>query len=141
MRNPQRPVGLLLLTVALLPFISFGKEDRLPTCEDFNSEYDDDTVVCNSPDSTTDFSYDLSALDPNQAPTRCNDWNPGMTNLDGMDPLYICIEWHRLYGVPLTSAPIATAMPTRAPTVSPSTCTVCHTDLVVVVKPLITVLT
>ena len=122
MRNQRRPLGLLLLTVALLPFISFGKEDRNPTCEQVNSEYDDG-VVCNEPDSTTDFSHDLSALDPNQAPKRCDDWNIQMMNLNEIDPLYVCIEWHRLYGVlkPATSAP--TGMPTIVPTLSPSTCT------------------
>lgn len=123
MRNERRPLGLLLLTVALLPLISFGKEDRVPTCEDLNSEYKDD-VVCNSPDSTTDFSVDLSALDPTQPPRRCNEWTIEMLNLDEMDPLYVCIEWHRRYGVlkPATRAP--TSMPTSAPTVAPSTCTV-----------------
>jgi hypothetical protein len=139
MRNQRRPLGLLLLTVALLPFISFGKEDRNPTCEQVNSEYDDG-VVCNEPDSTTDFSHDLSALDPNQAPKRCDDWNIEMLNLNEMDPLYVCIEWHRLYGElkPATRAP--TAMPSIVPTLSPSTCTMYLNELPLCVKTLIAVL-
>lgn len=87
----------------------------MPTCEQVNEDYDDDTVLCNDPESINDYSYDLSALNPNQAPMRCKDWNVSMMNLEAMDPLYVCIEWHRLYGVlrPQTRAPTMT--PTQAP--------------------------
>lgn len=101
------PLGLLLFGTTLLPTRVYAKEDRVPTCEELIADYDDDTVAC-----MNDSSYDLSALDPQQPPMRCNEWDPKDMDLDVLDPLYICVKWFELYGI----------KPTRAPTKAPSTC-------------------
>jgi len=88
----------------------------VPTCEELNAEYDDDTVVCQDSQG-----YDLNALDPNQAPMRCEDWDSGDTNLDLVDPYYICIKWHELYGVLRPTTTTTTVAPTTLPTMSPTT--------------------
>lgn len=115
------PLGLCLplLLVILLSFPTlhvFAKEDRLPTCEELNEDYDDDTVICNQQDAS-DYSYDLSKLDPNRAPLRCRDWDRSMVDLDVLDEYYICEKWHKLYGV---LRPVMTQAPTVSPTRTPS---------------------
>lgn len=114
-------LGLLVLLVVFLRLVpTQAKEDRVPTCSELNKNFDDDTVICNQA-SPTDYSYDLTKLDPNRAPLRCEDWTIEDVNLNIMDELYICEKWHELYGR-LRPTPAPTRMPTASPTRTPSKC-------------------
>lgn len=117
--------SVLLVFSAALPTTAsrwLKKEMELPfRCVDKgnvvdNSGYDDDTVVC---DEVSGF-YDLQYLDPNQAPLRCELWDPTQTNLENLHPWAICVQWHMLYGTLRTTYPSSVPPKTDPPTLAPT---------------------
>ena len=103
-----------------------GYSNDLFHCLEAIAQQDDDTVVC---DPTT-YGWDLSKLDPESPPDRCDDYTPDITDLldnnnnDNDDWSEPCLWWHLTFG-DLKKSNAPSMVPSLAPSSVPSSeCTV-----------------